>query len=123
MRYLKRSAMILSLLLVIFGATAMSASAQRRGFHRPVIVYHHPFWHGGFGYGYDPYFYDPYYQERQEKYYLESRVRGNENELEKHKQKYYADGVLTDKERRELADDEKDYNNSVRKLNQFHRHY
>jgi hypothetical protein len=112
--------MILSLLLVIFGASAMTASAQRRGFHRPVIIYHHPFY-GGFGY--DPFFYDPYYQEMRERSYLESRVRGNENELEKHKQKYYADGVLTDKERRELADDEKDYNKSVRQLNRYRRDY
>jgi hypothetical protein len=119
MRYLKRSAMILSLLLVMFGAMTVSTQAQRR--HRAVIIYNHPFWYDSFGY--NPYFYDPYYQERQQRYYLENRVQGNQNELEKHKQKYYADGVLTDKERRELADDEKDYNNSVRDLNRHRRYY
>ncbi|HEV7646212.1 MAG TPA: hypothetical protein VGO50_19920 [Pyrinomonadaceae bacterium] len=121
MRYLKRSAIVLSLLLVLFGATAVTAEAQRRGYRRPVIIVNqNPFWHG---WGYNPYYYDPYYRERQQRDYLENRVDGNLNELEKHKQKYYADGVLTDKERRELADDEKDYNNSVRQLDRYHRRY
>ena len=120
MGYLKRSAMIFSLLLFLFGAMVTSSSAQRRP-HRPVIIYHDPFWYGGFGY--DPYFYDPYYRERQQRYYLENRVEGNRNELEKHKQKFYADGVLTEKERKELADDQKDYDRSVRALNRYRRDY
>jgi hypothetical protein len=119
MRYLKRSAIVLSLLLVLFGATAVTAEAQRRGRRPVIIVQHNPFWNH---WGYNPYYYDPYYSERQQRYYLENRVDGNLSELEKHKQKYYADGVLTDKERRELADDEKDYNNSVRQLNRYRRY-
>ena len=119
MRYLKRSAIIFSLLLVMFGGAMVStAEAQRR--QRAVIIYR-PFFHHNWGY--DRYYYDPYYREARERYYLESSVRGNQNELEKHKQKYLADGVLTDKERRELADDEKDYNNSVNKLNRHNRRY
>ena|ERR1041384_4692160 len=120
MRYLKRSAIVLSLLMVFFGAMAVTTDAQRR-YRRPVIIVeHNPFWNH---WGYNPYYYDPYYREREQRYYLENRVDGNQSELEKHRQKYYADGVLTDKERRELADDEKDYNNSVRQLNRFRRRY
>jgi hypothetical protein len=119
MRYLKRSAMILSLLFVLFGTMAVTAPAQRR--HRTVIIYNHPFWGGG--YGWHRGYYDPYYYERQQQYYLENRVKGNRSELEKHQEKYYADGVLTDKERRELADDRKDYEKSVRSLRRFDRDY
>jgi len=119
MKYIKSFVMIFSLLLILFGASVISAEAQRRVYRRPVIVYQ-PYWDT---WGYDPYYYDPYYREREQKYYLERSVRGNRNELEKHRQKYYADGVLSEKERRELADDEKDYNDSLRRLNQFRRNY
>lgn len=126
MRYLnvKRFLGILTLLLVLFGASAIVADAQKRGGRRVVIVNHYPHYGYGYGYGwggYDPWgfnnrWYDPYYSERVYRNQLEQQVRGNRRELEKHREKYMRDGVLTAKERRELADDEKDYQNSLRRL-------
>lgn len=115
MKYLKRVVLILSFLMLLFGVMVISASAQRRVYRRPVIIYHYPF--------YDPFYYDPFYSERQNRYYRERAVESTRRELEKHKQKYYADGVITDKERKELIDDEKDYAEAVRNLRRYRGYY
>jgi hypothetical protein len=103
------------------GTAAIAASAQSRGgrrYHRPVRVYYvqpNPFW----SWNYNPYYYDPYYRERQQRYYLRNRLQGNRRELNKHLEKYNADGVLTAKERRELEDDYKDVNRARSNLNRY----
>jgi hypothetical protein len=106
------------------------ASAQRRVVYvrRPVVVrsyvYRDPFWYSRY---YDPfyssYYYDPYRQAREQQYYLQSRVAGNERELQKHLQKYRADGVITAKERRELDDDIRDVQKSRQNLRRYSRYY
>jgi hypothetical protein len=129
MRYLKRFAMLFSLLIVLYGASAIPAEAQRRvAVRRPVAVYHQPYWGGGFGwryggFGYDPYFYDPYLREQRDKYYAQQDVRDSRKELAKHQEKYYADGVITAKEQKELNENQKDYNKAVRKLNRYRDNY
>jgi hypothetical protein len=54
---------------------------------------------------------------------LRQELAGNRRELNEHLSKYRADGVITDKERRELADDRKDVANSERKLREFSGNY
>lgn len=118
-------------IVMLTGWSAISAEAQtRRGrvIRRPVIVrqyYYNPYWYRNYwGYGYyDPYFYDPYLNLRQQKYYLENELRGNRRELQKHLEKYNADGVITAKERAELADDYRDIERAQRRLNEFNRRY
>jgi hypothetical protein len=122
MRYLKRFALVFSLLFVLFGATAMDASAQRRVYVRRPVFYH-SYYGGGFGWGYNPYYYDPYLAARQEESARRSSVRHDEKVLRNHEEKYYADGVITDKERKKLADDKKDLSHSRRNLNTYYRDY
>jgi hypothetical protein len=110
----------------------LDTSAQRRGAYvqqRPVIVrraiVRRPFFRSHWGhYGfydpfYDPFYYSPYLRYQDQKYYLESSVRGNERELRQHQEKYRADGVITAMERRELEDDIKDVQNSRARLSRF----
>lgn len=116
-------------MVLLIGLTAVAASAQRRGagfgvrrVYRPIVVRpyyirHDPFWYGSVWD--NPYYYDPYLNERREKYYLEQEVRGDKRELNKHLEKYNADGVITDKERKELDDDYRDVDRAQRKLNKF----
>jgi hypothetical protein len=131
MKYIKR-AIISALAVLMFGGVfTLDVSAQRRGRggHRPVIVrpiiIHRPYW--GFspywGYGfYNSYYSNPYLRYQEEKYRLESDLRGNERELAKHQEKYRADGVITAKEQRELDDDVKDVRNSRARLESFLRY-
>ena len=137
MKYVKRAIISAFAVLMFGGALALDASAQtRRGttVHRPVVVRRvivrrpywgfRPYWRYGF-YDpfYDPYFYSPYLRYQDQKYRLESEVRGNERELREHQEKYRADGVITAKERRELEDDVKDVRESRARLNRFLRDY
>lgn len=125
MRYIKRFALLISAMIVLFGATAMDISAQRRGVvvvRRPVFVRSHwgnPFWNG-WGWN-DPYLYDPYLREQRDRYYKEKAVKDASKKLDKDKAKYTADGVLTDKEREKLDKRNRDYNKAVEKLNDFNR--
>jgi len=125
MRYVKRLTLLISAMIVLFGATAMDVSAQRRGVvvvRRPVIVRSHwgsPFWHG-WGWN-DPYLYDPYLREQRDRYYKEKAVKDASKKLDKDKAKYTADGVLTDKEREKLDKRNRDYNKAVEKLSDFNR--
>lgn len=127
MRYTKRALTFIFAILLLMGTAAIAASAQRRGgrgYHRPVRVYYvqrDPFW--SWNYWNNPYYYDPYYSERQQRYYLRSRLQGNQRELNKHLEKYNADGVLTAKERRELEDDYKDVNRARSNLSRYNRDY
>lgn len=130
---MKYSGKLFTLFFVAFlfiGAAAISTSAQRRGtvrvYRRPVVVrpyyYYSPFsyWnYWGNPYFGDPYFYDPYLNARRQRYYLQEELRGNKRELQKHLEKYKADGVITAKERRELDDDYRDVERATRKLREF----
>ncbi|PYS98535.1 MAG: hypothetical protein DMF63_15530 [Acidobacteria bacterium] len=106
------------------------ASAQRRVvIRRPVVVrsyvYRDPFWRSRY-YGspyYDSFYQSPYQRYQEERYYLRSRVAGNERELLEHQRKYRADGVITAKEARELQDDIKDVQNSRARLRSYGRYY
>ena len=132
MKFTHRFLTLVFAIVLLTGISAISTSAQSRGgrvIRRPVIVRQvyvpNPYWYRNYwGYGYyDPYFYDPYLNERRQKYYLENELRGNRSELEKHLRKYNADGVITEKERRELADDYRDVEKARRNLNRFNRRY
>lgn len=130
MRYTKKLLVLFFAAFMFIGTAAISAEAQRRGgirvYRRSVIVrpyygyYNSWYWNSWnnpyFG---DPYFYDPYLQARRQKYYLQEELRGNKRELAKHLEKYRADGVITEKERKELNDDYKDVAKAQRKLNEF----
>ena len=131
MNFTQRFLTIVFAIVLLTGISAISASAQTRSgrvIRRPIIVrqyYYNPYWsrnYWGYDY-YDPYFYDPYLRERQQRYYLERELSGNRRELQKHLEKYNADGVITAKERAELADDYRDVEKARRALNRFNRRY
>ena len=118
------------ILTIVFAGLLLSAgfvyetqAQTRRTVRRPIIirqyVYRDPFWYSRY---YDP-FYNPYYRAQQERYYLENRVEGNQRELREHLRKYRADGVITQKEQRELEDDYKDVRESRRNLRRYSRYY
>ena len=108
------------------------ASAQRRVvIRRPVVVrsyvYRDPFWRTRYyGYGspyYDSFYYQsPYERYREQQYYLQRELVGNQRELAEHQRKYRADGVITAKEQRELQDDINDVRKSQAKLRSFSRY-
>lgn len=141
MRSIKRIGVFLIAMIVLMAGMVISASAQRRVrsvqrvVHKPVIVrrvywrspfyrrYYDPFYSRYYDPFYDPYFYDPYLRARRERAYLEDRVRGNERELRKHREKYGRDGVITAKERRELDDDIRDVQRSRARLREFNSVY
>ena len=141
---MRLSSKILTLIFsmfVIVGGLAVSASAQRSGSvtvqrttTRPVVVrrviYRDPFWRSRYwGYSrfydpfYDPYYYSPYLRYQDQKIRLQNELAGNRRELTEHLRKYRADGVITAKEERELADDRKDVRNSEVRLRQFNSNY
>ena len=134
MKNVKRAIVTAFAVLMFAGVFALDASAQTRGVvvQRPVVVrrvlvrrpYYRSYWNYGF-YDpfYDPYYYSPYLRYQDQKFYLESRIRGNERELRQHQEKYRADGVITAKERRELEDDIKDVRESRARYNRFLRNY
>ena len=117
------------MLLVVGGLAVNSASAQTRTtVQRPIVVrtvvyrrpYYNRYWGSRF---YDPfyssYYYSPYLRIKEQEYILRSELAGNRRELQQHLKKYRADGVITAKEQRELADDRKDVANSEYKLRRF----
>lgn len=124
-------ALIFSMFVLVGGLAVSSASAQTRGsatVQRPIVVrtvvYRRPYWNRYWGSRfydpfYDSYHYSPYLRVKDEEYRLRSELAGNRRELQKHLEKYRADGVITAKEQRELDDDYKDVRNSERKLRQF----
>ena len=128
-------------MFVIVGGLAVDASAQRSGSvtvqrttTRPVVVrrviYRDPFWRSRYwGYSrfydpfYDPYYYSPYLRYQDQKIRLQNELAGNRRELAEHLRQYRADGVITAKEERELADDRKDVRKSEIRLRQFNSNY
>jgi hypothetical protein len=135
MKNAKRAILTAFAVLMFAGALALDAPAQTRGntvVRRPVIVrpvvirqpyWGYSAWRSPYYWGYDPYWSSPYLRYQEEKFYLEQRVRGNERELAKHKEKYQADGVITAKERRELEDDVKDVREARARLNRLLRNH
>jgi hypothetical protein len=131
MKYTRKFLTLIFAMVLFIGATAVTASAQRRGgrvIKRPVIVRHYyvrpnPFWYWNtWGNPYYSY-YDPYLSIRRQRDSLERELRGNREELRKHLAKYKADGVITAKEREELDDDYRDVARAQRELNEFNRRY
>lgn len=132
MKYLKPFGVIVSAIILLSSMVIISsidASAQRRsvrvsgGYYRPIVtrrVYYRPFFYSRY-YDpfYDPYFYDPYLRAQRDRYYRQEAVRDAREDLAEHRQKYYADGVLTDKERRKLADDQEDLSKALRRLRAY----
>ena len=128
--------LIFAMFVVIGGLAVSSASAQSRGSgttaQRPIVVrtvvYRRPYYNRYWGSRfydpfYDSYYYSPYLRVKDQEYRLRSELAGNRRELQKHLEKYRADGVITAKEQRELDDDYKDVANSERKLRAFSREY
>ena len=128
--------------MVLFaGAFVNDAAAQTRRSVSPgrVVVVQRPvvrrywirdpfarydYWNSGYYAGYyDAYRSNPYLRIQEQRYRLAEELRGNERELAKHREKYYADGYLTPKEREELADDVRDVQRARAELNQFLRYY
>ena len=120
-------------IFLFIGSAAISASAQQRK-HKPRIIYrpvivqpyygHNWYWNRWYNpYYHDFYYYNPYVEIQRQRYYLRRELEGNERELQKHLEKYSADGVLTAKEREELEDDYRDVEKAKRKLALFDRRY
>lgn len=136
---MRSSSKFLTFVFTMFVAAAgfvISADAQtRRGVTvtrvrtQPVVVrrviYRDPFWrHRYWGRRYydpfyDPYYYSPYLRYKHRETRLREELAGNRRELAIHLRKYRADGVLTNKERRELEDDRRDVARAERKLREF----
>ncbi len=122
MRYLTKFALIISALVVFYGAAAVTTANAQRVYRRPVIIRHYdPFWRGTLWdpyWGWDRGFYrDPYYWQQRELYYDRKAVSDSQRKLAKDREKYYADGYLDSKEAEKLAKDQEKYNKAVRELN------
>ena len=129
MRYKNLILTLVFALFLVGGAFFTNASAQRRVIvYRPV--YSRPYY--GWGWGihrgyYDPFWADmyksPYERYLEERYYAQNQVRHDQKVLAEHREKFARDGVLTDKERRKLADDVSDLQKSRSRLAQLNRNY
>ena len=112
--------------IFLAGAFVSSSEAQHRRIivHRPVYV--RPYW-GFHRYYYDPFWADayktPYERYQEERWYAQRELAGNQRELAKHREKYRRDGVITDKERRELDDDVRDVAKARERLARLNRYY
>ena len=125
MKLTKRFAILAFSFLMLAGVFAFSAqdvSAQTRTrtrvIYRPVYIspfysrrYYDPF--------YDPYFYDPYLRARRDRYYAEQRVARERRDMAEHREKYYADGYITPKERAQMIDDQRQLANAIADLRQY----
>ena len=141
---MRTTSKFLTLMFTMFVAAAgfvISADAQTRRSgvtvtstrSQPVVVrrvvYRDPFWRSRYWGSryydpfYDPYYYSPYLRYKDQETRLRQELAGNRRELAQHLRKYRADGVLTDKERRELDDDYGDVARSEQKLREFNRNY
>ncbi len=130
MKY-KKVFLTLAFALFLFGgAFVTSTEAQTRRVVRPVVVYRpiytRPYW------GYSRFYYDPFYSDLyrspyerylEERYYAQNQYRHDQKVLTEHREKYARDGVLTDKERRKLADDVSDLQKSRVRLARLNRNY
>ena len=129
MRYKKVFLTLIFALFLTTGTFVSNSEAQIRRNRRPVVIYHpvyiSPYW--GFRRYRDPfwrsYYQTPYERYLEERWYAERELAGNERELAKHREQYSRDGVITDKERRELEDDVRDVAKARARLNQLNRNY
>ena len=126
MKLTKRFAILAFSFLMLAGIFAFSAqdvSAQTRVIYRPVVVfrpyvsrwYYDPF--------YSSYYYDPYLEARRTRYYAEQRVARERRDMAEHKEKYYADGYITPKERAQMIDDQRQLANAIRDLQRYTSRY
>ena len=125
----KLLSLVFAMFVIVGGLAVSNASAQTRTtVQRPIVVrtvvYRRPYYNRYWGSRfydpfYDSYYYSPYLRIKDQEYSLRSELAGNRRELQQHLEKYRADGVLTAKEQRELADDRKDVANSDYKLRRF----
>ena len=129
MRINKRFALLAFSFLMFFGMvafTAPEASSQTRVtrvVYRPVYV-HRPFYNRWYYDSfYDPYYYDPYLRAQRDRYYAESRVARERRDMAEHKEKYYADGYISPKEREQMIDDQRQLANAVRDLQRYTTRY
>lgn len=126
MKYAKKIFLVAFAVFMLSAGLVYEASAQRRvvAVRRPIIVrnyiYRDPFWYSRYN---DPFYYSPYLRAQEQRYYLERELVGNRRELAEHQRKYRADGVITDKEARELEDDIRDVRRSTERLTRFRRNY
>jgi len=134
MKYTKSLLTVAFAIVLLIGSAVVSAPAQtRRVIRRPVVVRpvvvrpyygYNRYWNRWYDPFYDDfYYYDPYLNAQRQRYYLQQELNGNQRELAKHLEKYRADGVITEKERKELDDDYKDVAKSKSKLAEFQRRY
>ena len=127
MRYKNLFLTLVFAVFLVGGAFFTNVSAQRRVIvYRPV--YSRPYFGWGFHRGYyDPFWADayrtPYERYLEERYYAQNQVRHDQKVLAEHREKYGRDGVLTEKERRKLADDVSDLQKSRSRLAQLNRNY
>jgi hypothetical protein len=128
MKLTKRFAVLAFSFLMLAGVFAFSAqdvSAQTqtrtRVIYRPVYVYRPYSWY--YDPFYDPYYYDPYLRARRDRYYAQQRVARERRDMAEHKEKYYADGVITAKERAQMIDDQRQLANAVRDLQRYTTRY
>jgi hypothetical protein len=124
MRYMKRILSTIFAITLLLGTVIVTAKAQRRGrgYYRPVVRYHYvhrPFWGWDYWGWNDPYYYDPYLREQRTRYYKEKDVRDKREDLAEDREKYQADGVLTEKERKKLAKAERKYREAVEDLRDY----
>ena len=130
MKLTKRFAILAFSFLMLAGVFAFSAqdvSAQTRTrtrvIYRPVYVYR-PYYNRWY---YDPFYssnyYDPYLEARRSRYYAEQRVARERRDMAEHKEKYYADGYITPKEREQMIDDQRQLANAIRDLRRYSSRY
>jgi hypothetical protein len=133
MRFIKRSAIIASIIFVFASGLAVtSAEAQTRTrIVRPIIVrpiiYRDPFWFNRYDPWYDPFYRARYESPRQryerEKYKRESKVDKELRELNKEQEKAMRDGVITAKESEKIMKKRRDYHKALADLNSFRRSF
>ncbi len=102
----------------IFAFSATDASAQKRVtrvIYRPIYITR-PYWYDPF---YSSYYYDPYLEARRSRYYAEQRVARERRDMAEHKEKYYADGYITPKERAQMIDDQRQLANAIADLRRY----
>ena len=129
MKLTKRFAILAFSFLMLGGILAFAAqdtSAQTRTrtrvIYRPVYITS-PFYSRWYDPFYDPYYYDPYLRERRDRYYAQQRVARERRDMAEHKEKYYADGVITPKERAQMIDDQRQLANAIRDLQRYTTRY
>jgi hypothetical protein len=125
MKYTRKAWVLLFAIFLILSSLVVTVSAQnRRSVRRPVIIRHygwHDPWFSRNWWWNDPYWSDPYLREQREAYYKNKAVKDANKKLNKDKEKFRADGVITAKEQEKLDKRARDYSKAVEKLDKFNR--